>query len=61
MKLARVARLFLTVPVSAMSIERHFLELKRKCERLRASTKIETLDGDRVLYSWFSKTIFRSN
>ena len=58
MKLAKVARLFLTVPASAMPIERHFSELKRRCERLRASTKIETLDRDGVLYSWFSETSF---
>ena len=58
MKLARVARIFLTVPASAMSIERRFSELKRRCERLRASTKIKTLDRDGVLYSWFSETNF---
>ena len=51
----RLAKLFPSVPASAISQERVFLELKRRSAGLRFNTKIETLDRDAVAYSWESK------
>lgn len=51
-RLCKLARLFLTIPASAIPQERHFSELKRRCAGLRASTKVETLDRDGVVFAW---------
>lgn len=47
-----LARLFWTIPSSAIPQERHFSELKRRCGALRTGTKVETLDRDAVVYAW---------
>ena len=52
-RLGRLARLFLTVPASAIPQERQFSELKRRCAGLRNRTKVETLDPDAVVFSCF--------
>lgn len=51
-RLCKLAKLFLTIPASAIPQERHFSELKRRCAGLRASTKVDTLDRDGVVYAW---------
>lgn len=51
-RLSLLARMFMTVPASAIPQERHFSELRRRCGALRTRSKIETLDRDAVVYSW---------
>ena len=53
--LGRIARLFLSVPASAIPQERHFSELKRRSAGLRNRTKIDTLDRDAVVFSWWDQ------
>ncbi len=50
--LGRIARLFLTVPASAIPQERQFSELKRRSAMLRNRTKVETMDRDAVVFLW---------
>ena len=50
--LGKIARLFLTVPASAVPQERHFSELKRRSAGLKNRTKVETLDRDSVVHAW---------
>ncbi len=49
--LGRLARLFLTVPASAIPQALQFSELKWRCAWLRYRTKAEMLDRDAVVYS----------
>ena len=49
-RIGRVARLFMTVPASAIPQGRHFYELKRSRSGLRNRTKVETLDRDAVVF-----------
>ncbi len=54
-RLASFARLFMTVPSSSISQERHFSELRRRNYGLRNRTSVETIDRDAVVYAWHSK------
>lgn len=51
----KLSKLFSTIPASAIPQERHFSELKRRCAGLRASTQVDTLDRDGVVYAWLDE------
>ena len=51
-RLGKLARLFFSAPSLAIPQERHFSELKRRCNGLRTNTKVETLDRDAVVFGW---------
>lgn len=51
-RLSKMARLFMTVPSSAIPQERQFSQLKRRCNGLRVRTRIKSLDRDAVVYDW---------
>lgn len=54
--IGRLARLFLTVPASAILQERQFSELKRRCDSFDSRSNIENLGRDAVVYSWMDST-----
>ena len=53
--IGKLARLFFRVPAFAIPKERHFLELKRRCDGLHSRIKIDTLDRDAVVFFWYDK------
>ena len=51
-KPSKIARLFMTVPPSAIPHERQLNEHKRRCSGLRNRVNIERLDRDAVFFGW---------